>query len=319
MFALTLSLFLILSLATVVLGALLLQARAARREIARRTDLVANGMAAARPPARFPVGISPHLVAIGDWFQRLFAFGLPYRWGMHANPFVLMLLAAVGASLSWLMLRVLFHLSIFIVFPVTIAALLLLPRQVLKMQQDAAERRFLDLFPDAIDMVVRMVRAGLPVIAAIRSVGNETPQPVSGVFTSLADQVDIGILFDDALVQAGERVGLADFRFFVVSVSLQHATGGNIAATLEILSEIIRKRRAARLRANATTAEVRISAIILGSLPFVVIGGLLIMSPAYLTPLITDPRGNVIVGAAIVSMFLGFATMRQMMRHATQL
>lgn len=318
MFILGFALFLMLFTATALLSALLLQTRAARREMSRRTDMVAQG-AIARPRQRLPAGLAPRMVAASEWIRRILTIGMPHRWGMRAGPGVLVLVALGGGGIAWFMLHVLFHVSLWIALPLTAAAVFFAPRQILKHQQDTAEQKFLNLFPDAIDMVVRMVRAGLPVMAAIRTIGDEAPEPVNAVFAGLADQVDIGILFDEALVQAGERVGLADFRFFAVAVSLQHATGGNIAATLDILADIIRKRRAARLRAKSTTGEVRVSAFILGSLPFVVITGLLIMSPGYLTPLITDPRGNAIVGAAIISLGLGFLTMRQMMRRATQL
>jgi len=317
MIAPTLVLGLVLVVAAGIFAVLLVQARTARREVARRTDLIAHKVVSL-PGARKASGFSRGLTATGAWFRSLFAFGLPYRWGMRANPPVLILVAVGGASLAWVLLRTLLHLPLWMALPMTLASFVFVPRQLLKHQQNVAEQAFLNLFPDAIDMVVRMVRAGLPIMSAVRTVGTEAPAPVNAVFASLADRVEIGVLFNDALVEAGERIGLADFRFFAVAVSLQHTTGGNIASTLEILSDIIRKRRAARLRAKATTGEVRVSAYVLGSLPFVVIGGLAIMSPAYLAPLISDPRGNVIIGSAILLLGMGFLTMRQMMRHATK-
>lgn len=296
----------------------LVELRDARRELHRRTDLVAHV-----PHAHTQAGVKgmlmPQVTRMANWFLDVFTFGLPHRWGMHTGPVALLLAGLAGGAASWFLLHTLFRLPFWITVPVTLAAFVALPRQVLKMQQRSAELVFLDLFPDALDMVVRMVRAGLPVMAAVRAVGNEAPPPVGAVFSSLADQVDIGILFEDALAQAGERIGLPDFRFFAVAVSLQHGTGGNIAATLETLAEIIRKRRVARMQARSTTGEVRMSAIVLAVLPFVVIGGLLAVRPSYLAPLITDPRGNVIVGLAIVLLVLGFATMRRMMHRATQL
>lgn len=316
MLTLSLIFFIVLILVAAGLGAALVEVRARRQELSRRTDLVTHVRHEHR---HMPRGLAPRLTSIGAWFRQLLSIGLPYRWGMRADPFSLILSGLGGAGLAWLLLRILFHLPLWISLPMTLAAFLLIPRQVLKVQQNRAEQNFLNLFPDALDMVVRMVRAGLPVMAAIRTVGNEAPPPVNAVFSSLANQVDIGILFDEALLQTGERIGLADFRFFAVAVSLQHATGGNIAATLEILAEIIRKRRAARLKAKSTTAEVRLSAMVLAALPFVVLTGLLLFSPAYLAPLITDPRGNVIVGMVIVGLTIGFWSMRTMLHRATKL
>jgi tight adherence protein B len=291
-------------------------ARAMRHQVERRTALVSevrSDQAEMLESQRVRGSI-----VLNEKVRSIFALGLRFRWGMHASAALLIAMAFVGAAAMWLLLHTFLHFSVWIAGPLAIAAWFFAPRQILKRQQDSAERAFMDLFPASLDMIVRMVRAGLTITGAIRAVGNEAPSPVNEVFTSLADQVDIGIMFTDALVTAGERIGMADFRFFAVAVSLQHATGGNIATTLEILSSIVRKRRLARLKAKATTGEVRVSAYVLGSLPFVVIAGLLVMSPAYLAPLIDDPRGNAIVGTAIILLLMGFGTMRQMMRSATR-
>jgi tight adherence protein B len=250
--------------------------------------------------------------------QNIFAVGLRYRWGMTLGATILILVAVISAVAGWLLVHVFLHFSALIAVPVTVALAMLGPRQLLKRQQARAERLFLDLFPSTIDMIVRMVRAGLTIVAAMRMVGNEAPPPINKVFTTLADRVEIGVPLNEALTQEGERIGVSDFRFFAVAVSLQYATGGNVAATLEILSDIVRKRRGARLKATSTTAEVRVSAMVLGSLPFVVVGGLLLVSPAYLEPLVADPRGNVIVGIAICLLLSGFGVMRVMMRRATR-
>jgi tight adherence protein B len=170
--------------------------------------------------------------------------------------------------------------------------------------------------PDAIDMVVRVVRAGLPVGVAIRTVGQEAEPPLSTVFVKIADQADIGRPLGQALATTSETVGNPDFRFFAVAVALQQATGGNLTATLETLSEIIRRRRAVRLKARAATAEVRISGIVLGAIPFVVAGALLMVAPTYLAPLFADPRGNIILGLALLGLLLAGITMRAMIRNS---
>ena len=123
-------------------------------------------------------------------------------------------------------------------------------------EQKRTERHFIDLFPDAVDTVARMVRAGLPITAAVRTVAVESSPPVSEVFAAIADQVRIGVPIEKILDESSTRIGLPDFRFFVVAVGLQYATGGNLTQTLEILSDVIRKRRAMRLKAKAASGEI---------------------------------------------------------------
>jgi tight adherence protein B len=114
-----------------------------------------------------------------------------------------------------------------------------------------------------------------------------------------------------------EELGLADFRFFAVTLALQRTTGGNLARTLETFGEIIRKRRAIRLKAVAATAEVRMSAMVLGGLPFAVVGILAVINPGYLAPMLSDPRGNVMIAAAVMSLVLGVGSMRWLVRSGT--
>lgn len=248
--------------------------------------------------------------------RSMFAYRLARTWGVTANsPFLLMaaLVAAVGlGGLAGLVL----HLPSYIALIAAAGGFFLIPRLLIKREQRRAEAQFSDLLPDAIDMVVRMVRAGLPVGPALRIVGDEADPPLSTVFTGIANLADIGVPLAEALATTGEAVGSPDFRFFGVAVALQQATGGNLAATLETLGEIIRKRRAVRLKARAATSEIRMSAIVLGAIPFFIVGALLVVSPGYLEPLISDPRGNFIVGAAILCLCLAFVTMRTMMRSA---
>jgi tight adherence protein B len=100
-------------------------------------------------------------------------------------------------------------------------------------------------------------------------------------------------------------------------VALQYATGGNLTSTLEILSDIIRKRRATRLKAKAATGEIRITAYTLGGIPVLTTGALLVIQPGYLTPLWTDPRGHLIIAMAGAFLLLAFLSMRMMMRSVT--
>jgi tight adherence protein B len=207
-------------------------------------------------------------------------------------------------------------LPLWLVGPLCLVAFFGVPRFLLSREQKRAEATFTDLFPSAIDLVIRMLRAGLPISAAIRAVAAEGPARVDKVFARIADQVDIGVPLPDALAEQSRRINLADFRFFAIAVNLQHTTGGNLTLTLEILAEIIRKRRGARMRAKAVTAEVRMTAYVLAGIPVFVVVALLVFDPGYLSPLLHDPRGNVVGGAAAGSLTAGLVMMRQMMNKA---
>lgn len=253
----------------------------------------------------------------GKWLNKLkaqpralFSVGLKHDWGMHSTGARLFLAGLTAGGVAWLLVGETLHLSAGLAFLAALAGFFMVPRFLLNREQTRAEAKFTDLFPDAIDMLVRMVRAGLPVAAAVRTVGRETPAPVNEVFTAVADQIEIGIPLESALAGWSERIGLADFRFFAAAVALQRATGGNLAVTLDSLAEIIRKRRAVRLKAHAATSDVRISAYILGAIPFLIAGAIALITPEYMLPLIYDPRGNVVAGIAITCLVLAALSMR---------
>jgi tight adherence protein B len=191
------------------------------------------------------------------------------------------------------------------------------PRFILTREQNGTEQKFTDSFPDALDTFTRTIRAGLPITAAVRTVATEVTPPVSSVFATIADQLKIGVPIEQILDTSSGKIGLPDFRFFTVAIGLQYATGGNLTATLEILSDIIRKRRAARLKAKAATGEIRVTAYVLGGIPFFTTGALLVIQPGYLLPLWTDPRGHVILAVAAGLLLIAVLIMRTMMRSLT--
>jgi tight adherence protein B len=245
--------------------------------------------------------------------------GVRQSWESKTSTGLLLVTSLVAGAVAWLGFFGVFHAPAWIWIPGTLLAMMIPPQALLRLEQRRLEAKFVDMFPDAIDMIVRMLRAGLPMTSAIGVVGTEAASPVREVFAAVSDQMAIGANFDRALIAAGKRVRPEAFRFFTVAASLQQATGGNLAATLEILSEIIRKRRAGRMKAKAVTAEVRMSSLVLAAIPFVVIAGLMVINPAYLQPLISDRRGNIIVALALGLLFIGFYTMGQMMRSATRM
>jgi len=188
-------------------------------------------------------------------------------------------------------------------------------RSLLRFAQIWYQRRFLDAFPDAIDLIVRAVKAGLPALDAIEVAAREVAAPVSTEFQKMLDDTRIGVTMADALNHAADRIRVPDFRFFVASLVLQRRTGGGLAETLVNLSTLIRQRRALRLKARALTAESKASAAVISITPFVAGAGLYLVKPDMMSLLFVDHRGRFMLGIAIGSLLLGIATMGAIIRR----
>lgn len=174
--------------------------------------------------------------------------------------------------------------------------------------------RFNHVFPDAIDIIVRGLKAGTPIQDSLSVVANEVSDPVGSEFRIIEQAVTIGQPLDEALADAGKRVKTQEFQFFVISLALQRETGGNLAETLENLSDILRRRRQIRLKIRAMSSEARASAIIIGTLPFLMFGIILLINTQYAMRLLTDPRGIIMLCAGLFSIVVGVGIMFKMMR-----
>lgn len=176
------------------------------------------------------------------------------------------------------------------------------------------EARFLAAFPDALDLVVRGVRSGLPVVEALNAIAREMPEPVSSVFAELGAHVRIGMSLPEAFAIVGNRIALPEFRFFAVSLIVQQETGGNLAEILQNLATMLRRRQQMRLKVKAMSSEARASATIIGALPFLTGAVISWINPDYIAKLFTDPRGWLMLAAGACSMLLGVAVMAKMVR-----
>jgi tight adherence protein B len=174
--------------------------------------------------------------------------------------------------------------------------------------------RFIALFPEAIDLVVRALRAGLPVTEAIINAGQEVGDPVGVELSRIEAGMAVGRDLDSLLWDIAKRITAPEFRFFIIALNVQRETGGNLAETLNNLSEVLRRRRAMRAKARAMASEARASTMILGSLPVVVTAVMSFTSPAYIAPLYTDVRGLMLVGLAMLMLLTGIAIMVKMAR-----
>lgn len=174
--------------------------------------------------------------------------------------------------------------------------------------------RFIGLFPEAIDLMVRALRAGLPITEAIINAGQEIGDPVGTEFRGIEAGMRLGRDLDSLLWEIAKRITAPELRFFIIALSVQRETGGNLAETLSNLSEVLRRRRAMRAKARAMASEARASTMILGSLPVLVTIVLSVSSPTYIAPLFADVRGLMLVGVALGMLATGVAVMVKMAR-----
>lgn len=170
--------------------------------------------------------------------------------------------------------------------------------------------------PDALGMVVRAVRAGIPVVEALRTIGKEVPEPTGGEFRRLSDQLAIGIPFEEALRRLARRSSLPEYRFFAVALTLQNSAGGNLTETLDNLADVVRKRVATRQRGHALASQARASAYVLSAVPVFAACALLLINPRYVLVLFQDPRGNIVLAVAVGSLALGLSTMKAIIRRS---
>lgn len=228
----------------------------------------------------------------------------------------LMLVAPVAGAIVGIFCQFFFHLALVGTVFAGILAGILVPIQIIRMAQAKLKRQFLSQFPDAVDLIVRAIRAGLPISAALDAVGKEIADPAGKEFRLLVADMKIGMTFEEAMRRAAARVNLLEFSFFTASLILQRETGGNLAETLETLGSVLRRRQEMTLKTNTLTSEARTSAYVMTALPFFVAGVLFFVQPGYLNVYVTDPRGSSILGMALASLVTGIGIMRVMLAQA---
>jgi tight adherence protein B len=172
--------------------------------------------------------------------------------------------------------------------------------------------RFTKNFPDAIDLLVRGLRSGLPITETLGVVATEIPGPVGVEFRSVSDKMKIGRTMDTALQETADRLGTPEFQFFVITLQIQRETGGNLAETLGNLSEVLRKRQQMKLKIKAMSSESKASAYIIGALPFIVFFLIMQINPTYMGMFFSDARLIGVGVGGMVWMGIGAFVMRQM-------
>ncbi|WP_260928617.1 type II secretion system F family protein [Novosphingobium sp. 9] len=187
-----------------------------------------------------------------------------------------------------------------------------LPHMVLGMAIKRRGNQFTSKFPDAIELLVRGLRSGLPVTETLGIVSAEVPGPVGQEFKLVTERMKIGRAMEDALQDTADRLQMPEFNFFCITLAIQRETGGNLAETLANLADVLRKRAQMKLKIRAMSSESKASAYIVGSLPFIVFGLIYMVNPKYIGNFFVDPRLMVAGIGGFIWMSIGAFAMAKM-------
>ena len=187
-----------------------------------------------------------------------------------------------------------------------------LPRWLLGFLKTRREANFLHHFPDAVDVIVRGVKAGLPLGDCLRIIANEAQEPVRGEFKAIVEAQTIGIPMGDACAKLFERMPLPEANFFGIVVSIQQRSGGNLSEALGNLSRVLRDRKKMKAKIQAMSMEAKASAVIIAALPFAVMILVYITSPTYIELLWTHPTGRMMMACCAAWMLMGVFVMKKM-------
>ncbi|HEY1505644.1 MAG TPA: type II secretion system F family protein [Stellaceae bacterium] len=187
-----------------------------------------------------------------------------------------------------------------------------MPRLYIRWMIKRRTKKFLAVLPDAIALMVRGVKSGLPVTETIINVGREMKGVVGYEFRKVSEQIQLGQQLEEVMWQAAGRIDLAEFTFMCISFSIQRETGGNLAETLENLEQLLRGRKQMVLKIRAYSSEARASSMIIGSLPFIMLVLLSVVNWTYISALFFTHGGNILLAAAAGCLLLGIAALTKL-------
>ncbi|MBI2261760.1 MAG: type II secretion system F family protein [Caulobacterales bacterium] len=187
-----------------------------------------------------------------------------------------------------------------------------LPRWVVGFFGKSRRKKFSSHFADAVDVIVRGIKSGLPVHDCFKIIARESPAPLGGEFQTLVEGLGVGLTLQQALEKMYERMPTPELKFFAIVIGIQQKTGGNLAEALGNLSTVLRARKMMGEKIKALSSEATASAGIIGSLPPAVMALVSVTTPAYMGKLFTDPRGQFMLLIAVMMMSLGVFVMKRM-------
>jgi tight adherence protein B len=231
--------------------------------------------------------------------------------GLGWSPRRFMMLAG-GLGLFVFLITFIFGLGLLPALGLAFAAGGGLPFWALAYLRKRRQTKFLDYFPDAVDVIVRGLKAGLPLIDSLKMIASEAQEPVRSEFRSIIETQTIGIPIGEACLRLYENMPVPEANFFGIVVSIQQRAGGNLSEALGNLSRVLRDRKKMKAKITAMSMEAKASAGIIGALPLAVMTLVYITSPQYISLLWTEPMGRMMLAACAVWMTIGIFVMRKM-------
>jgi tight adherence protein B len=187
-----------------------------------------------------------------------------------------------------------------------------LPQLVLARLRIRRINKFISNFPTALDIVVRGIKSGLPLGDTIRIAAAESPEPLKSEFRRIVESLSLGMTLPEAVERMAQRVPIAEANFFSIVIAIQGKSGGNLSEAIGNLSRVLRERKKMKGKISAMAMEAKASAVIIGAVPFVVVGALYVSAPNYVSLLWTTNHGKMIAAIAICWMAIGAAMMKKM-------
>ena len=230
-------------------------------------------------------------------------------WGVSMTQFYI---ASAMAALSFGLVSLILGAPWYLAAGMLVIGGIGFPRWVVHFKRNRRFNKFIVEFPNALDVMVRSIRSGLPVNDALRMIAVEAEEPLRSEFKKVVESQQLGLSIPEACERLHENIPLPETNFFAIVISIQAQAGGNLSEALANLSKVLRDRRKMRAKIQALSMEAKASAGIIGSLPFFIMAAVYATSPGYILPLFTDPRGHLILGISAVWMVMGVLVMRNM-------
>jgi tight adherence protein B len=187
-----------------------------------------------------------------------------------------------------------------------------LPRWVLSFLRNRRQKKFTAEFANAIDVIVRSVKSGLPTHEALKIIAKESPDPVGGEFNELCESLKVGVTLEQALKKMFDHMPTPEVSFFAIVMTIQGKSGGNLSEALNNLASVLRDRKRLQGKIKAMSSEAKASAMIIGSLPPAVMGMVWLSTPSYIDSLFTERMGNLMLLGCLVWMSVGIFVMNKM-------